>query len=200
MGRVSEGESDDAVRKRLGGEGEASIREIRNLVFMKQPKHGEHTGPARTLRPEHQGAEDFSHVIEPDAKLLFRYSALTFNAHAIHLDPEYCKKVEGLRGLLFHGPLCLTFFCTLLRLHLIERTGSTKRGFETLKSIKYRNTHPLFCNEPVRFSGKQTGNNHWTLWAETPEGSLAATADIVTEQVDWVPRDVFEDVRALNVG
>ncbi len=29
---------------------------------------------------------------------LFRYSAATFNAHRIHLDPEYCRNEEGHPG------------------------------------------------------------------------------------------------------
>ncbi len=37
--------------------------------------------------------------------LLFRFSALTYNAHRIHYDRDYCRDVEGYPGLLTHGPL-----------------------------------------------------------------------------------------------
>ena len=37
--------------------------------------------------------------------LLFRFSALTYNAHRIHYDRDYVRDVEGYPGLLTHGPL-----------------------------------------------------------------------------------------------
>lgn len=37
--------------------------------------------------------------------LLFRYSAITFNAHRIHFDLPYAQKVEHYPGLVIHGPL-----------------------------------------------------------------------------------------------
>ena len=37
--------------------------------------------------------------------LLFRFSALTYNAHRIHYDRDYARDVEGYPGLLTHGPL-----------------------------------------------------------------------------------------------
>src|SRR3546814_3294494 len=46
--------------------------------------------------------------ITPDPVLLFRYSALTFNAHRIHYDRDYARDVEGYAGLVVHGPLIAT--------------------------------------------------------------------------------------------
>jgi 3-methylfumaryl-CoA hydratase len=39
-----------------------------------------------------------------DPVLLFRFSALTYNAHRIHYDREYARG-EGYPGLVVHGPL-----------------------------------------------------------------------------------------------
>lgn len=39
---------------------------------------------------------------------LFRFSALTFNAHRIHYDRDYARDVEGYPGLVVHGPLAAT--------------------------------------------------------------------------------------------
>lgn len=44
-------------------------------------------------------------VIEVSPTLLFRFSALTYNAHRIHYDRDYATRVEGYPGLLTHGPL-----------------------------------------------------------------------------------------------
>ncbi|MFI5715763.1 mesaconyl-C4 CoA hydratase [Nocardia sp. NPDC051750] len=44
-------------------------------------------------------------VVEVDPTLLFRFSALTYNAHRIHYDADYTRDVEGYPGLVVHGPL-----------------------------------------------------------------------------------------------
>jgi len=43
--------------------------------------------------------------VDVDARLLFRFSALTYNAHRIHYDLDWNREVEGHDGLIVHGPL-----------------------------------------------------------------------------------------------
>lgn len=45
--------------------------------------------------------------------LLFRYSALTFNAHRIHYDHTYATETEAYSGLVVHGPLQATLLLNL---------------------------------------------------------------------------------------
>ncbi|EME43410.1 hypothetical protein DOTSEDRAFT_45351 [Dothistroma septosporum NZE10] len=171
------------VRQRLWRDsdedfGPASILETRNIVFMrsrsKEQAAAEASKPTgKILEPQHK--PDYTHTITPDNKLLFRFSALTFNAHAIHLDPDYCRNVEGHRNLLFHGPLSYTFLLTLLR----QQLG--RRGNEVIKSIEYRNVAPLYCHESVTFCGAQTGEHKWDVWAQGPEGGMAVKGSVVTE-------------------
>ncbi len=52
------------------------------------------------------------HIDTPPA-LLARYSALTFNAHLIHLSDAHAIGVEGHEGLLVHGPLQATILLNL---------------------------------------------------------------------------------------
>ena len=98
--------------------------------------------------------------------MLFRYSALTFNAHAIHLDPEYCREVEGHRNLLFHGPLSFTLLTMLVDNHV-------KAQGKTIASIDYRNLAPLYCNEEVKLCARENGEDKFEVWVETPEGGVA---------------------------
>ncbi|KAK4621564.1 Mesaconyl-C(4)-CoA hydratase [Fulvia fulva] len=160
--------------------GPASILETRNIVFMRNRSKAQaateasKTATTKILKPTHK--PDYTHTITPDNKLLFRFSALTFNAHAIHLDPDYSRNVEGHRNLLFHGPLSYTFLLTLLR----QQLG--KRGNEVIKSIEYRNVAPLYCHEEVTFCGTQTGEHKWEVWAQGPEGGVAVKGSVVTEQ------------------
>ena len=119
-----------------------------------------------------QNAPDFSHTITPTANLLFRYSALTMNAHAIHLDPHYCRTKEGHRNLLFHGPLSFTFMSALV--------GQQKDKVKKLVSVEYRNLAPLYCWEPIKFCGREIEPNKYEIWAETPEGGIAVKGTAVT--------------------
>lgn len=41
---------------------------------------------------------EFSLSYTPTLTTLFRFSALTFNGHHIHLDKDYAQKVEGYPG------------------------------------------------------------------------------------------------------
>lgn len=168
------------VRQRLWRDSETdfgpcSIVETRNIVFMygRTPEEAKAAAAAaanstKILKPQHK--PDWTHVVHPDPKLLFRFSALTFNAHAIHLDPEYCREIEGHRNLLFHGPLSYVFMTTLLQQQL------AMKGNEVIKSVEYRNLAPLYCGEPVTFCGTQTAENKWEIWTQTPEGKLKPSA------------------------
>ena len=50
-------------------------------------------------------AGDGEREIPVSPALLFRFSALTYNAHRIHYDRDFARDVEGYPGLLTHGPL-----------------------------------------------------------------------------------------------
>jgi 3-methylfumaryl-CoA hydratase len=58
------------------------------------------SGEVPVIRPA-----DGEWAIEVSPTLLFRFSALTYNAHRIHYDRDYARDVEGYPGLLIHGPL-----------------------------------------------------------------------------------------------
>ncbi|KAF2811193.1 uncharacterized protein BDZ99DRAFT_476017 [Mytilinidion resinicola] len=155
--------------------GSASIIERRNIVFMRERGLEELRvlkeaagKPGKMLLPQHK--PDFEHVLTPTPSLLFRFSALTFNAHAIHLDPSYCRDIEGHRNLLVHGPLTLTLLMELLGNHL---RVDPFQVYPSIDSFEYRNLAPLYANEPLRLCGRSLDHNKYELWAETPEGGIA---------------------------
>jgi 3-methylfumaryl-CoA hydratase len=69
---------------------------------------------------------------------LFRFSALTFNSHLIHLSPLYTQE-SNLPGLLVHAPLT----SILLAMALIKNSG------KNLKTWKYRATNPLAVGKQI---------------------------------------------------
>lgn len=171
------------VRQRLwrddeGDFGPCSVVETRNIVFMRARSKSEaqaemQKAEGKRLRPQHKPG--WTHTITPDAKLLFRFSALTFNAHAIHLDPAFCREVEGHRDLLFHGPLSYVFMISLLQ-HELRKSGN-----EVVRQVEYRNLASLYCHEPVTFCGTKTGERKWEVWAQTPDGGIAVKGTVMTE-------------------
>ncbi|KAG5290493.1 hot_dog superfamily domain-containing protein [Histoplasma capsulatum G186AR] len=123
---------------------------------------------------------DFSHLLIPSRSLLFRYSALTFNAHSIHLDPSYAREVEGYPDVLVHGPLTLTLMLTVFQNHISD--ASARRP--VIGSIEYRNLAPLFVEQEMRICAKRKGNGErasagaWDIWVEGPDGGLAVKGTV----------------------
>ena len=80
--------------------------------------------------------------IEVSPALLFRFSALTYNAHRIHYDRDYCRDVEGYPGLVTHGPLQALAMAEAAR--TVSGTGGRRTGNV---SFSYRLVSPLFDDQ-----------------------------------------------------
>lgn len=103
--------------------------------------------------------------------LLFRYSALTFNSHRIHYDPDYARDVEHYPSLLAHGPLVAT---------LLMDFATSHAEFE-IRDFRLRATAPSFLNQPFRLAGRAF-EDRLHVWAETGNGTLAMDAEARPEQ------------------
>lgn len=125
---------------------EAIVVETRDLCFMR-PRDPSKPFERRKITPPTD--PEFSHSLVPTPALLFRYSALTFNAHAIHIDPEYTRKVYGLPNLVVQGPLCLTLMLEYMRRVLLKTSGEQHTYTPVITEINYRNLAPLFVNEEM---------------------------------------------------
>ncbi|VVJ17921.1 Uncharacterised protein [Amycolatopsis camponoti] len=75
--------------------------------------------------------------VEVTPTLLFRFSALTYNAHRIHYDRDYSREVEGYPGLLTHGPLQAVAMAEAAR----------ARGVSGALEFEYRLVAPLFDHQ-----------------------------------------------------
>ena len=92
------------IEHRYSQDGEARVTEAQTLVFREDPQPGQASPtPTSPGRPDR-----VVRTLVPDAVMLFRYSALTFNGHRIHYDEPYAREVEGYDGLVVHGPLQAT--------------------------------------------------------------------------------------------
>jgi 3-methylfumaryl-CoA hydratase len=80
------------------------IDEQRDIVY-RQAAPGDGQPPAPSGDGPSVPPAGGEWAIEVSPTLLFRFSALTYNAHRIHYDRDYARNVEGYPGLLTHGPL-----------------------------------------------------------------------------------------------
>ena len=111
----------------------------------------------------------WTRVLQPDSRLLFRFSALTFNAHRIHYDRGYANEVEGYPGLVVHGPLT-----AVLLAQMVQRSSA-----RPLRAFSFRGVAPLFDLGPVRLVGTPETDSV-SLQAQGPDGkaSLLASATL----------------------
>ncbi|KAJ4304074.1 hypothetical protein N0V88_001684 [Collariella sp. IMI 366227] len=141
---------------------------------------------------------EFTYTLKPNPTLLFHFSALTYNAHAIHLDPDYARNVEGYKERLVHGPLTLVLMLSALRASLahlqsqesgksasIRKSQKREAGWMPyVKSLNYRNLAPLYVNEDMKVCLRRTRTEgdemRWDVWIEGPEGGLAVKGQAVT--------------------
>lgn len=79
-----------------------------------------------------------------DRVALFRFSAVTFNAHRIHYDRDYARDAERYPGLVVHGPL--------LALMLL---GASRRRYGDVLEYSFRAQRPLFDHQRFELHGRR---------------------------------------------
>jgi len=147
------------VRHEISNGDGLAVSEEHDIVYRNH-------GPAAPLQLAPADAA-WERTIEPDDVLLFRYSALTFNAHRIHYDRRYATGVEGYPGLVVHGPLIATLLMDLLRRH---------QSMASVERFSFRAVSPLFDTGPFTVCGKAEGKAI-ALWAKDAAGNLAMAAE-----------------------
>lgn len=121
--------------------GTLSVRETQTLVYR------EGAAPDADLSPPSLSDGSFdqsgwgaARTITPDPRLLFRYSALTFNTHRIHYDAPYASAVERYRGLVVHGPLIAS---------LLLQLAASELGENRLRHFSFRGVSPAIAGEEL---------------------------------------------------
>ena len=135
-----------------------ALTEEQDLVFRAA------AGPAMLAQPDARIPAATRDLV-PDITTLFRFSALTFNAHRIHYDRPYARQVEGYPDLVVHGPLQ----AILLVDHLLrERPGSA------LTHFSYRGVRPMFADRALQLN--LADGALVELWTTDPDGCTGMDA------------------------
>jgi 3-methylfumaryl-CoA hydratase len=146
------------VRHELSGPAGPTVTEEQDLIYRAGVEAG-------TSAPQKEAAPiadrpDWSVPIPLDPALVFRYSALTFNAHRIHYDLTYTP-------LVMNGGLTALLLVEAARPHLPR----------PIAAYVARALSPLFIGTRATFNGRLAGDGA-SLWASGPDGGLAYRIDM----------------------
>ena len=107
-----------------------------NHSLLSLPSHNDALLPVPSTT---QKSRDFLQ----SAVSLFRFSALTFNAHMIQYSVPWCREIEGHRDVVVHGPLNLINMLDFWR-------DEQPNDYAIPRSIQYRATAPLYARDTYR--------------------------------------------------
>ncbi|WP_282127404.1 FAS1-like dehydratase domain-containing protein [Roseobacter litoralis] len=142
-----------------------AIRETQDIVYLDIP--AEFSPPRTKPTPT---TPDLIEAVEVNEALLFRFSALTFNAHRIHYDLPYAQNVEKYPGLVVHGPL-------QAMLLMQAATSFAKRA---PRKFSFRSVHPMFHFDDIHLFGTETADG-MTLCIGLVDGHQGMQAEITWE-------------------
>ena len=155
------------VRHDYYGEDGLALSEDHNIVYREAAQPG-----AAKAAPKIQNAPadaTWHQTVQPNPRLLFRFSALMFNAARIHFDHDYVTKTEGYPGLIVNARMVV-----IMLLELCGREYSDK----TMTSYTYRCLSPLFCDSAFSVNGAHHDDGQSVkLWAANDQGGLSLDAD-----------------------
>ncbi len=159
------------VERQLQG-ADGSVQERETLVY----REGAAAPPAPLTGPAvSDAAWTWARAVPVDPVLLFRFSALTYNAHRIHYDRDYAVGVEGYPGLVVHGPL--------QALLLADLAGRVLPG-RTVSRFSFRSHAPVFDGAPLELRARPTTPEEVELAVLSPLGqpAMSATATMVASE------------------
>jgi 3-methylfumaryl-CoA hydratase len=139
------------------------IDEMQDLVYRP-------AGPAQRTAPDEAPAIEaqFTRSWKADPVLLFRYSAVTFNAHRIHVDRAYATREEGYPGLVVQAPLTATLLLELLH---------AQKPKARVDEVRVRAFAPLVDQEPITLCGR-VERHEAALWARASGRERALTVEV----------------------
>jgi 3-methylfumaryl-CoA hydratase len=141
------------------------VVEERDMVMLSEAR----ADAAPKSSPNVPPSAQWQQVIEPNAPLLFRFSAIRFNSHRIHYDRDYVTKVEKLPGLVVQSSLISQLLMEMCRRELPAKR-LTQFDFQNLRSV-YDTGGKVTLNGTPNPDGSGTA-----LWALDGAGNVAMTA------------------------
>ena len=157
------------VRSTLEQDGVVAIVEESDIVYRAAGSRSVTPRPAAQAGTPQSIGERIVAAVEIDANpaLLFRFSALTYNAHRIHYDRDFAIS-EGHPDLLVHGPLQ-----ALLMTEALRRAGVSFQDVQ----FSYRLVAPALARQRITASATLHGSG-WAAQVRDHAGRVTATGDL----------------------
>ncbi len=147
------------VRSEITQDGRLAVVDEQDIVY-RPPGPSRPTSATRETPVENAEA---GLDLEVDSRLLFRFSALTLNAHRIHYDRAFAAD-EGYDDLVVHGPLQALMMGELFRRHEVTMLG---------REFAYRLVAPMVGAQRLRVAGRPDDSEP-TAEAFGAEGAVTA--------------------------
>lgn len=156
------------------------LTETENICFLRDRP----TSLQSSRRVKPPSGPMFSHSVTPKESLLFQFSALTYNAHRIHVDREFARTEYGAKDLVVHGPLTQVLMVEFLRICLRKLSRSHRTTLVPMR-VHYTNMQPMYVDEPVKFcckpmqeptDGAPEKTSEWQVWIEKGSGDESSCA------------------------
>jgi 3-methylfumaryl-CoA hydratase len=137
------------VRRALSVDGAEVAVEEQDIVYRSEPEGALVRRLGRPGTDAPPATSTWRSLQTTDPTLLFRFSALTYNAHRIHYDNAYATTVEGYPDLVVHGPLLALLALELPRLNAPERV---------VTEFAYRLVRPAFVPSDIESTALLDGD------------------------------------------
>ncbi|MBL6454833.1 hypothetical protein JMJ55_05825 [Belnapia sp. T6] len=146
-------------------DGQVVAEEEFDAVYREAPKPGE----ASPVAPPAPAPTDAAWRIEKhlSSPLVFRYSALTWNAHRIHYDADYSRAEEGYPNTVQNGGLTMQ----LLLDAAVAHTPGRLTGFTA------RLTRPIYVGDTITLCGRASDGGKVATWVQDRDGNLCGQLD-----------------------
>lgn len=152
------------VRHEVHGPLGLAVEHEQDIVYLPLPERW--TAPPPVRLPEGLA---WTEQRRCDPVLLFRFSALTFNAHRIHYDRDYAREVERYPGLVVHGPL---------QAMLLMAAATARHPQRRPARFVFRGVRPLFDHDLVTLAARETAAGTLELFTATGEAAVAMEATL----------------------
>ena len=141
-----------------------AVEEEQNIAYVEMPK--EFVPPKPIPLPENL---DWQEPCPIDPVKLFRFSAVTFNAHRIHYDFRYATQVEKYPGLVIHGPL---------QAMLLMRAANLRNSGKRVARFSFRAVRPVFDFDALFLSGRLKDDGGLDLYTSNGGGHICMQAEL----------------------
>lgn len=154
------------LRDVIESQGQLIATDETDAIYREMPPPGQKSKVTPSVSAPDNAA--WSDQITLTEALVFRYSAVTWNAHRIHYDADYSRDIEGYPATVQNGGLSM----------ILLSTAALKRAPGELKSFTVRLTKPIHVGDTVGFCGAEPVDGVMNCWIADTDGAQCGIMEL----------------------